>query len=140
LFKLINEDGLWQQILKKKYFRSNTIAQVQRRQRDSHFWSGLLKIKDTFLNLGGFQLNNGHNIRLWEDKWMGNFTLKQLYPSLVDYQEKHISVASVFSTVPLNISFRRGMVENNLNLWHNLVARVAHIRLNNMEDKFIWGL
>jgi hypothetical protein len=82
---LINEDGLWQQILKKKYFRSNTIAQVQRRQRDSHFWSGLLKVKDTFLNLGGFQLNNGHNIRLWEDKWMGNFTLKQLYPSLLDY-------------------------------------------------------
>jgi hypothetical protein len=46
----------------------------------------------------------------------------------------------VFSTIPSNIFFFRGLVGNNLNLWHNLVARVAHIRLNNMEYKFIWGL
>jgi hypothetical protein len=58
LFKLINEDELWQKILKKKYVKDSTIAQVQIRHGDSHFWSGLLKVKDTFLNLGQFQLNN----------------------------------------------------------------------------------
>jgi hypothetical protein len=45
-----------------------TIVQVLRRRGDLHFWSGLLKVKDTFLNLGRFQLNNGHNIKFWEDK------------------------------------------------------------------------
>jgi hypothetical protein len=28
----------------------------------------------------------------------------------------------------------------NLSLWHRLVTRVAHIRLNRIQDKFIWGL
>jgi hypothetical protein len=31
-------------------------------------------------------------------------------------------------------------VGNNLTLWHRLVARVAHTRLNDEKDKFIWDL
>jgi hypothetical protein len=125
----------------EKEVKDLAIAQVQRKQRDSHFWSGLVKVKDEFLNLGHFHLNNGCNIRFWEDKWMGNYSLKELYPTLFAItRKKHISVASVFSTVPLNILFRRGLVGNNLTLWHNLVGRIAHIRLNNTYDKFVWGL
>jgi hypothetical protein len=98
LFELINEDGLWQQILKKKYVKDSIIAQVQHKQGDSHFWSGLVKVKDEFLKLGHFCLNNGCNIRFWEDKWLGNYPLKELYPSLsVITRKKHISVASIFS-------------------------------------------
>jgi hypothetical protein len=52
---------------------------------------------------------------------------------------KNVSVASVFSSIPLNISFHRGLVGNNLRLWHSLVAMVVHIRLNDATDSFIWG-
>jgi hypothetical protein len=31
-------------------------------------------------------------------------------------------------------------VDDNLNYWLNLVARVANTRISNMEDKYIWGL
>ena len=65
LFKLINEDGLWQNLLKRKYIKDKPIAQVQKRPGDSQFLSGLMKVKDKFLNLGSFQLNNGENIRFW---------------------------------------------------------------------------
>jgi hypothetical protein len=37
LFKIINEDGLWQQVLKKKYVKDSTIGQVHQKQGDSHF-------------------------------------------------------------------------------------------------------
>jgi hypothetical protein len=37
LFKLINGDGLWQQILRKKYLINQTIAKVQKKSGDSHF-------------------------------------------------------------------------------------------------------
>jgi hypothetical protein len=59
-----------------------------------------MKVKDTFLDLRRFQLNTGTNIRFVEDKWLGNFTLKQYYPSLylITYT-KHICVQSVFSTI-----------------------------------------
>jgi hypothetical protein len=81
-----------------------------------------VEVKDEFLNLGHFHLSNWFNIRFWEEKWMGNYSLKELYPTLFAIiRKKHISVALVFSIVPLNISFRRGLAVNNLTLWHNLV-------------------
>jgi hypothetical protein len=50
LFKLINEDGLWQNMLRRKY-------------GNSHFWSGLMRVKESFMSLGHFKLNSGENIR-----------------------------------------------------------------------------
>lgn len=44
-----------------------------------------------------------------------------------------------FSTILLNVSFRRGLIGRNLNLWHNLVVQMANIRLNNIDDKYIWS-
>jgi hypothetical protein len=41
------------------------------------------------------------------------------------YPSKNVSVASVFSSILLNISFRRGLVGNNLTLWFRLVTKVG---------------
>jgi hypothetical protein len=118
--------------------QDGTIAQVQRKPGDSHLWSSLMKVKESFLNLGLFQLCNGKNVRFWEDKWVKNFSLNELYPILFTItRKKHISVASFFSTVPINISFRRGLVGHNLTYWHNLLAWVANTRLTDSDDKFI---
>jgi hypothetical protein len=66
---------------------------------------------------------------------MRNFTWRQQYPSLYAIaRKKNILVATVFGRIPLSITFCRGLVGNNLTLWHNLVGRVVHIRLNNRED------
>jgi hypothetical protein len=45
----------------------------------------------------------------------------------------------VLSTIPLNISFYRSLVDNNPSLWHNLVGWIAYNRINISEDKFLWG-
>jgi len=68
LFKLINEDGLWRNLLRQKYLKNHTLSKVSSKPGDSHFWSGLMKVKDTFLNLGSFLLKDGKQIRFWEDK------------------------------------------------------------------------
>jgi hypothetical protein len=118
-----------------------SITHVQKRLEDLHFWSGLMNVKESFLSLGHFQLNISRNIWFSEDKWLGNFTLRQQYPSLYAItRRRNVSVASLFCTIPLNIAFRRGLVGNNPKLWFRLVARVVHIRLNNANDKFIWDL
>ena len=51
-----------------------------------------------------------------------------------------VSVASVLSLVPLNVSFRRGLVGNNLVLWHRLVTTLVHVNLNEAKDIFKWKL
>jgi hypothetical protein len=80
--KLINEDGLWQTIIRNKYLAGQTIGKVDRKLGDSHFWSGLMKVKEAFLMHGSFRLNNGKQIWFWEDKWIGNYSFKDQYPSL----------------------------------------------------------
>jgi hypothetical protein len=39
-------------MLRRKYLRTQTITHVQKKPRDSHFWSGLMNVKDSFLSLG----------------------------------------------------------------------------------------
>jgi hypothetical protein len=59
IIKLINEDGLWQRVLKKKYLKGKTLSQVERKQGDSHFWSGLMEIKKLVLVRDRFQVHDG---------------------------------------------------------------------------------
>ena len=54
LFKWINGDGVWQQILRNKYIRDKTLTQVQYMSGDSQFWAGLMKVKGEFFLLGKF--------------------------------------------------------------------------------------
>ena len=139
-FKLFNEDGLWQSLLMKKYLRNKTISQMSRKPSDSHFWSGLMKVKDTFLGLGSFILKEGKQIRFWEDVWIGNQPFKVQYPSLYNLVcKKSDTVANVFETIPLNISFRRALVGHNLVSWHSLVSHLVNIQLT-MRKMFSNGI
>jgi hypothetical protein len=76
LYKLINEDGVWQELLRKKYLKNKTLGETYWKPGDSHFLSGLMKVKDQFLELSIFNIHSGAQVRFWEDKWLGNFTLK----------------------------------------------------------------
>jgi hypothetical protein len=67
IFKLLNEDGLWQQVLKKKYLMGKTLSQVERKKGDSHFWSGLIEVKTLVLERDRFQVHDGSETRFWED-------------------------------------------------------------------------
>ena len=84
LFKLINEEGIWQSLLRNRYLKNQTIAQVEK------------KSGDTFLNYGSFHLNDGNQIRFWEDKWIGNHTLREQYPDLYNIvRKKHATVVDI---------------------------------------------
>jgi hypothetical protein len=53
---------------------------------------------------------------------------------------KDDTIAKVLSIIPLNISFRRSLVEANLQSWHNLVMRIAQVHLNDPPNIFRWSL
>jgi hypothetical protein len=44
LFKLLNEDGVWQELLRNKYLHSKTLSQVSAQPFDSPFWKGLMRV------------------------------------------------------------------------------------------------
>jgi hypothetical protein len=40
---------MWQQGLKNKYLKGKSLSQVAKKKGDSHFWAGLMEVKDLVL-------------------------------------------------------------------------------------------
>jgi hypothetical protein len=94
IVKFLNEDGLWQEVLKKKYLKGRTLSQVAKTKGDSHFWAGLMEVKDLVLQRGRFRVQDGSQTRFWEDLWLGKDPLTVKYPNLFNIvRKKNVSVA-----------------------------------------------
>jgi hypothetical protein len=141
LFKLLNEDGVWQELLHNKYLHSKTLSQVSAQPFDSPFWKGLMRVKEDFFSRGSFKVGNGLTTRFWEDCWLGDAPLAQQYPSLYSIaNRKQVSVADTLANRPLHVTFRRILTPNKWAQWLELVERLMHIRLNDDTDTFVWSL
>ena len=55
-------------------------------------------------------------------------------------RDPHATVAKVMATTPLNISFRRGLMNNKLIAWLKLVAQISNVELMEGSDYFRWNL
>ena len=55
-------------------------------------------------------------------------------------QLKQVSVASVLSQNPLNLSFRRNLTGTKLARWVHVVQRLMGVELNDQLDVFTWSL
>jgi hypothetical protein len=73
-----------------KYLKSKTLGETYWKPRDSHFFLGLMKVKKQVLGFSTLNLYSGAQVRIWEDKWLGNFILKKQYPSLYYVTERNI--------------------------------------------------
>ena len=91
---MLNEEGVWQELLRNKYVKDKTLSQVQAKPMDSQFWKGLMSVKDDFFKRGKFELGAGTNISFWDDVWLGDAPLSQQYPSLYNIAKKKISFCS----------------------------------------------
>ena len=112
------------------------LSQVEKKAGDFHFWASLMGVKDQFINLGWFRLNNGTQIRFWEDKLLGHQAFKTQYPNLYNVVcKKQATIAEVLQTALLNVFFIRPLVGTKLTEWHSLVASIVHVTLNNMLDR-----
>jgi hypothetical protein len=47
-----------------------------------------MNVKNDFLNMGSFILQDGKEIRFWEDIWLGNSAFKVQYPNLFNIVRK----------------------------------------------------
>jgi hypothetical protein len=55
-------------------------------------------------------------------------------------RKKNATISDILSTRPLNISFRRNLVDDNLQSWNNLILRIAEVHLNEQTGIFKWTL
>ena len=97
--------------------------------------------KNDFFRFGAFNIKDGSEIRFWEDKWLGNSTLREQYPSLYNIVcHKSDTLAVVMQSSPLNMTFRRTLVGPRLVMWEALIGRLTDVQLSQGHDEFRWNL
>jgi hypothetical protein len=140
LARLLTEEGVWQTMLRRKYVGSKAISQVLWTPGDSHFWAGLMTTKKYFFPHGSFIIKDGSEIRFWEDKWLGNTTLREQYPALYSIvRQKGDTLAKVMESFPPTMTFRRALVGPRLAAWNELVHKLTSVQLSEGMDEFRWN-
>jgi len=100
-----------------------------------------MKVKQYFLRFGTFKINNGAQVRFWEDTWLGSQPLKVQYPGLYSIvRKKFVTIAEVLGPAEPNVSWRRSLIGNKLVAWNNIISRIANIQLSNENDEYRWNL
>uniref|UniRef100_A0A452XBT8 Reverse transcriptase zinc-binding domain-containing protein n=1 Tax=Aegilops tauschii subsp. strangulata TaxID=200361 RepID=A0A452XBT8_AEGTS len=141
VYKLLTENGVWQEIIRNKYVGSNAISQIHWKPGDSHFWSGVMKAKEFFFQFGTFSVRDGSQVRFWEDTWLGNNSLMVQYPSLYRIvRHKFVTIKQVFGQENPDISFHRDLLGTRLAAWNELLTRLEDIQLSYEPDTFRWNL
>ena len=49
LFKLLNEEGMWQELVRNKYLKNKPLGACVKKTSDSHFCKGLMNVKESFM-------------------------------------------------------------------------------------------
>ena len=97
--------------------------------------------KKFFFPHGSFSIQDGSEIRFWEDIWLGQSTLREQYPALYNIvRHKGDTIAKVMGTSPPNVSFRRSLLGPRQASWNALLLRLDSVQLTEGPDKLRWNL
>lgn len=142
LWNLETEKGWWQDILISKYLNKKLLSQVTFKNGDSHFWHGLMDVKNLFFRFCSKKVGNGKKTLFWEDSWIGSKPLSEQFPELYDLTfSKNITLDKVKNTGWGCFKFRRLLHGNKLKIWNNIKQVCDNLHLDvNKEDTLWWNL
>ena len=116
-WKLETSDGMWQRIIRARYFRNKTVANIRNRFSDSPCWKSIMKVKETYMAGRKINVNCGDLARVWHDPWLGDGVLRDRFPVLFDIcQNQECTVAS-FVANDYELAFRRRLFGELVDQW-----------------------
>ncbi|WVZ63479.1 LOW QUALITY PROTEIN: hypothetical protein U9M48_013106 [Paspalum notatum var. saurae] len=120
---------LMELILHNKYLGSKLLLQVKWKPGDSHFFSRIMKF-------GSFIVMDGSQIHFWEDKWLGQKTLREQYPCPYNIaRSKKCNYCRSSRHITTNISWRRDLGVD----WNRLFRHNANLALLQKPNIFLMG-
>jgi hypothetical protein len=137
-WKLENEEGLWQDIVRKKYKVRGGIVNLRNKPSNSPVWNDLIKIKGVYLAGRIMKIGDGRDIDFWRDPWYGRVNLIEKFRDLYDISnEQYVSVADMAQR-GWRLTFRRWLDENAQNQLRFLRDILMSCALGQQKDRPIW--
>lgn len=92
------------------------------------------------INKAKFKIGNGRKISLWEDNWLGQGTLKGLFPNIHTLnQQQQATIEEVWTGQGWNLTFRRMLNDweiDKIIQFHNTLEQFSGSNSN--QDLIIW--
>ena len=138
-WKLETGEGLWQEIVKKKYVKDNCIAQLQHKASNSPVWNDLLKVRVWYLKGRRMLTGDAKMTDFWEDTWCGETPLKREFPQLFEICREQKSTVDYVARRGWRLSFRRWLDESKQNQWRKLRDRICTVPRSENSDTPKWA-
>jgi hypothetical protein len=137
-WKLENEEGPWQQFMRRNYLGDAGIQWARHRSNDSPLWSDMLHVRDIYLCGRRMAVGNGCRTSFWKDVWCGHTPLMDKFPEIYEIcNEQTISVADS-AHIGWRLSFSRWRTEDLQMQWCGLVNILNQRNLSDDLDKPKW--
>ena len=81
-WKLEQNEGHWQEIVRKKYMKNDAISRLKKKSTNSPVWNQLLSVKDIYIQGRKMIVGKGNATSLWRDTWVCETPLKDKFPQL----------------------------------------------------------
>lgn len=125
-------------VLKNKYLGGDSFFNSSAKG-GSQFWKGLHSCKDWVNNLVVKVVGNGQKTHFWEDVWLGDVSLRTLFPSLYRVSnQQHSSVKEILGVSYGSLSFRRNLNHQDDAFLRQLKEMMKGVELNDSPDSVVW--
>ena len=139
-WKLETQQGLWQEVIRAKYLKKDTVTSVKSRFSDSPIWKAIMKVKEYYLAGRKVIMNSGNLARVWKDSLHDELPMEQKYPMLYNICNiQEITVEQFRNGVGENF-FRRQLHAALLDQCNELNNTVNSWVLSEEPDQVVWNL
>ncbi|GKC08938.1 RNA-directed DNA polymerase, eukaryota, reverse transcriptase zinc-binding domain protein [Tanacetum coccineum] len=143
-----HSSSLWTRVMKAIHGEDGKIGKIFK-ARNNSCWLNIVN-EITVLNLKGInffdfmrlKLGNGNNISFWNDKWIGDNTLQNLFPRIYALENnKQVSISMKLADLSMADSLRRnprGGIEDAQ--FTGLLDLMQNVTLSPTSDRWTWTL
>ena len=135
LWRLDNEEGDWQEIIRAKYLGRDTVASVKGRITDSPCWKAIMKVKDLYMVGRKVVVHSGNIARLWTDPVGDQVPFADQFPQLFAICNKPECVVKDCVEANLVTFFRRRLTYELNELWKKMVSTVKVTCITTYSDR-----
>lgn len=139
-WKLETKDGLWQQIIRARYFKNKTVANIRSRFSDSPCWKAIMKVKETYMAGRAVKVNSGNLARVWHEPWIDAVPLCEKFPVLFSICQDQDETIADFVAKNYSLGFMRRLFGGINDQWEWVVSEAKKYTLDNIPDTVFWKL
>jgi len=137
-WKLESGEGLWQDIVKKKYMKNLCLQHLKKKPGNSPVWNDLLKVKDLYLQGRIMVVGDGQGTDFWQDAWCGAIPLKEKFPELFTICNNNSVTVEGIAQNGWRLSFRRWLDVSMQEQYRQLRDMISSLALSQEKDTPKW--